>query len=64
MWRQEGAVDYAPPMEPVASPDPRSYGIERQVIEPVVQYVQKIKQHCDPDTYRQLDILPRYHRRS
>jgi len=44
-----------------ASPDPR-YGMDGQTIEPAVQYVQKIKQRCDPDTYRQfLDILSRYH---
>lgn len=43
------------------SPDPR-YGMDGQAIEPAVQYVQKIKQRCDPDTYRQfLDILSRYH---
>ncbi|PPQ82593.1 hypothetical protein CVT25_007107 [Psilocybe cyanescens] len=47
---------------PVASPDPRMYGMDGQAIEPAVQYVQKIKQRCDPDTYRQfLDILSRYH---
>ncbi|KIK69789.1 hypothetical protein GYMLUDRAFT_34188 [Collybiopsis luxurians FD-317 M1] len=33
-----------------------------QAMEPAVAYVQKIKQRCDPDTYRQfLDILSRYH---
>ncbi|TFK20645.1 hypothetical protein FA15DRAFT_689033 [Coprinopsis marcescibilis] len=33
-----------------------------QAIEPAVQYVQKIKQSCDAETYRQfLDILSRYH---
>ena len=33
-----------------------------QAIEPAVQYVQKIKQSCDSETYRQfLDILSRYH---
>ncbi|KAH9477606.1 Transcriptional regulatory protein SIN3 [Psilocybe cubensis] len=47
---------------PVASPDPRTYGMDGQAIEPAVQYVQKIKQRCDPETYRQfLDILSRYH---
>ena len=35
---------------------------QAQAIEPAVQYVQKIKLRCDPDTYRQfLDILSRYH---
>ena len=44
-----------------ASPDPR-YGMDGQAIEPAVQYVQKIKQRCDPETYRQfLDILSRFH---
>ena len=54
-------VDQVAPPPPV-SPDPRSYGMDGQAIEPAVQYVQKIKQRCDPDTYRQfLDILSRYH---
>ena len=45
-----------------SSPDPRSYAMDGQAIEPAVQYVQKIKQRCDPDTYRQfLDILSRFH---
>jgi len=53
-------VEQAPP--PPASPDPRTYGMDGQAIEPAVQYVQKIKQRCDADTYRQfLDILSRYH---
>ncbi|KZP06396.1 hypothetical protein FIBSPDRAFT_842133 [Athelia psychrophila] len=35
-----------------------------QGIEPAVQYVQKVKQRCDADTYKQfLQILSRYHRR-
>ncbi|KAF7375062.1 Histone deacetylase complex, SIN3 component [Mycena sanguinolenta] len=34
----------------------------RQTIEPAVQYVQKIKQRCDAETYKQfLDILSKYH---
>ncbi|KAF4616526.1 hypothetical protein D9613_008571 [Agrocybe pediades] len=50
-----------PPPE-LASPDPRTYGMDGPAIEPAVQYVQKIKQRCSPDTYRQfLDILSRYH---
>ncbi|KAF8156921.1 hypothetical protein B0H34DRAFT_711197 [Crassisporium funariophilum] len=53
-------IDHSAP--PPASPDPRNYGMDGQAIEPAVQYVQKIKQRCDPDTYRQfLDILSRYH---
>ncbi|KAF9003386.1 hypothetical protein BDQ17DRAFT_1409203 [Cyathus striatus] len=56
--------------DPIHSPDPlpprpslHSYpNVDGQAIEPAVQYVQKIKQRCDPDTYRQfLDILSRYH---
>ena len=36
--------------------------MDGQAIEPAVQYVQKIKQRCDPETYRQfLDILSKYH---
>ncbi|KAF8189362.1 histone deacetylase complex, SIN3 component [Pholiota molesta] len=55
-------VDHPPPP---ASPDPRTFAVDGQAIEPAVQYVQKIKQRCDPDTYRQfLDILSRYHHAS
>jgi paired amphipathic helix protein Sin3a len=44
------------------SPDTRSCGVDGPAIEPAVQYVQKIKQRCDPETYRQfLDILSKYH---
>ena len=46
------------------SPDPSmySYGLDGQAIEPAVQYVQKIKQRCDAETYKQfLEILSRYH---
>ncbi|KAG6809875.1 hypothetical protein H0H92_014314 [Tricholoma furcatifolium] len=55
-----------PPSQPrtaVASPaPPASYPVNGQAIEPAVQYVQKIKQRCDPETYRQfLDILSQYH---
>jgi paired amphipathic helix protein Sin3a len=46
----------------VQSPDTRAFGVEGPTIEPAVQYVQKIKQRCDPETYRQfLDILSKYH---
>jgi histone deacetylase complex regulatory component SIN3 len=35
---------------------------EDQTIEPAVQYVRKIKQRCDAETYRAfLDILSQYH---
>jgi hypothetical protein len=35
---------------------------QQQAMEPAVAYVQKIKQRCDPETYKQfLDILSRYH---
>ncbi|KAJ3508561.1 hypothetical protein NLJ89_g5689 [Agrocybe chaxingu] len=55
------SIDHSAPRP--ASPEPRSYGgMDGQAIEPAVQYVQKIKQRCDPETYRQfLDILSRYH---
>ncbi|KAF4580450.1 Transcriptional regulatory protein sin3 [Pleurotus pulmonarius] len=37
-------------------------GLQSEAIEPAVQYVQKIKQRCDAETYKQfLDILGRYH---
>jgi paired amphipathic helix protein Sin3a len=37
-------------------------GLDGQAIEPAVQYVQKIKQRCDAETYKQfLEILSRYH---
>ncbi|KAJ3923794.1 histone deacetylase complex, SIN3 component [Lentinula edodes] len=42
-------------------PEPHS-PIPHPPMEPAVAYVQKIKQRCDPETYRQfLDILSRYH---
>jgi len=54
-------ITIQPPQPPV-SPDPKTYGVDGQAIQPAVQYVQKIKQRCDPDTYRQfLDILSQYH---
>lgn len=45
------------------SPDPRMYDrLDGQAIEPAVQYVQKIKQRCDAETYKQfLEILSKYH---
>lgn len=50
------------------SPDPNTDVYdgqgEGQAIEPAVQYVQKIKQRCDADTYKQfLEILSRYHQK-
>lgn len=56
----------APPAP--ASPNPLSVygGIagEGPAIEPAVQYVQKIKQRCDAETYKQfLDILGQYHKK-
>ena len=62
LFRQPFVADVNADHDPLrSSPDPRSY-TEGQAIEPAVQYVQKIKQRCDPDTYRQfLDILSRYH---
>lgn len=63
LFRQLFVADANADHDPLrSSPDPRSYTMEGQAIEPAVQYVQKIKQKCDPDTYRQfLDILSRYH---
>jgi paired amphipathic helix protein Sin3a len=53
----------APPDSTVQPPSPEANGAYNgQAIEPAVQYVQKIKNRCDPETYRQfLDILSRYH---
>lgn len=53
----------APPERILRAPSPEGHGIYNdQAIEPAVQYVQKIKNRCDPETYRQfLDILSRYH---
>ncbi|KAG7097684.1 hypothetical protein E1B28_005009 [Marasmius oreades] len=50
-----------------ATPDPaptlpRGAAAQQQAMEPAVAYVQKIKQRCDPEVYKQfLDILSRYH---
>jgi paired amphipathic helix protein Sin3a len=50
------------PPRPSLSPDPSIYAIDGQAIEPAMQYVQKIKQRCDPEIYKQfLEILSRYH---
>ncbi|KAK2461043.1 hypothetical protein APHAL10511_006984 [Amanita phalloides] len=44
------------------SPDPPLHVADEQAMEPAVQYVQKIKQRCDPETYSQfLAILEQYH---
>jgi paired amphipathic helix protein Sin3a len=60
-WSERRAPSTRLP-EAAPSPDPRSLPIDGQTIEPAVQYVQKIKQRCDPETYRQfLDILSQYH---
>ncbi|KAG6889641.1 hypothetical protein C0995_015756 [Termitomyces sp. Mi166 len=49
------------PRTAVASPAPMSFPANGQATEPVVQYLQKIKQRCNPETYRQfLDILSHY----
>ncbi|KAH0581672.1 hypothetical protein H2248_011367 [Termitomyces sp. 'cryptogamus'] len=46
----------------VTSPAPITFPVTGQTMEPAVQYVQKIKQRCDAETYRQfLDILSQYH---
>ena len=60
LWTVTNNDHTAPP----ASPEPHgAYGAEPpQAIEPAVQYMQKIKRCCDPETYQQfLDILSRYH---
>jgi paired amphipathic helix protein Sin3a len=43
--------------------DPRMLpAIDGEAIQPAMQYVQKIKQRCDPEVYRQfLEILSQYH---
>ncbi|KAF7330400.1 Histone deacetylase complex, SIN3 component [Mycena venus] len=53
----------APPApSPTRPPSVEPKQHEGQTIEPAVQYVQKIKQRCDAETYRQfLDILSKYH---
>ncbi len=55
----------APSERNLRPPSPEAHGTYNgQAIEPAVQYVQKIKNRCDPETYRQfLDILSRYHHR-
>ncbi|KAK0450434.1 histone deacetylase complex, SIN3 component [Desarmillaria tabescens] len=55
-----------PPLPP-RTPDPKglSLDLDKQIMGPAFNYVQKIKQRCDPDTYKQfLDILSRYHKKS
>jgi histone deacetylase complex regulatory component SIN3 len=51
------------PESTIQPPSPEPSGTyDGRAIEPAVQYVQKIKNRCDPETYRQfLDILSRYH---
>lgn len=52
----------APAVSPPTRPPSVEPKHEGQTIEPAVQYVQKIKQRCDAETYRQfLDILSKYH---
>ncbi|KAJ8489435.1 hypothetical protein ONZ45_g13590 [Pleurotus djamor] len=46
----------------IGASGPGEAGLQSEAIEPAVQYVQKIKQRCDAETYKQfLDILGRYH---
>jgi paired amphipathic helix protein Sin3a len=56
------------PLRPTSSPDPmadhplNTDGWDTPAIEPAVQYVQKIKSSCDPETYKKfLAILSKYH---
>ncbi|KAG5651812.1 hypothetical protein H0H81_007335 [Sphagnurus paluster] len=56
------AAELAYPALP--SPGLQAFMASGPAIEPAVQYVQKIKQRCDAETYRQfLDILSQYHSR-
>ncbi|KAF5380136.1 hypothetical protein D9615_006181 [Tricholomella constricta] len=60
--RSAPAVAEASAHPSAPSPDLHTYAGTGQAIEPAVQYVQKIKQRCDAETYRQfLDILSQYH---
>ncbi|KAG6865545.1 hypothetical protein C0991_001549 [Blastosporella zonata] len=60
IWSEDGVPSPSVPA-PVPTPMP-SFPNNGQAIEPAVQYVQKIKQRCDSETYRQfLDILSAYH---
>ncbi|KAJ7274574.1 hypothetical protein B0H12DRAFT_1089258, partial [Mycena haematopus] len=63
LWSTTEARTIAPPVPSPTRPssaEPKQH--ESQTIEPAVQYVQKIKQRCDAETYRQfLDILSKYH---
>ncbi|KAJ7205768.1 paired amphipathic helix, partial [Mycena pura] len=65
LWSTTDARTSASTSVPVASPTrlpPAAPKPEGQTIEPAVQYVLKVKQHCDAETYRQfLDILSVYH---
>ncbi|KAF9260585.1 hypothetical protein L218DRAFT_1079264 [Marasmius fiardii PR-910] len=54
------------PSHHTGTPDPAPAlprgAAQQQAMEPAVAYVQKIKQRCDPEVYKQfLDILSRYH---
>jgi len=45
-----------------ASPNPRLFAVDGQAMEPFAQYMQKLRQQCDPRTYQQvLDILSTLH---
>ncbi|KAJ6513448.1 hypothetical protein C8R45DRAFT_963699, partial [Mycena sanguinolenta] len=63
LWSTTEARTAAPPApSPTRPPSPEPKQRDSQTIEPAVQYVQKIKQRCDAETYRQfLDILSKYH---
>ena len=49
-------------LNPSASQDLSGFTWDGHTIEPAVQYVQKIKQRCNPETYKRfLEILSRHH---
>ncbi|KAF7327545.1 HDAC-interact domain-containing protein [Mycena kentingensis (nom. inval.)] len=50
------------PLPPVPKLSQREAQKARNAVDPAIQYVQKIKQRCDPKTYQQfLDILSDFH---
>ncbi|KAJ7052531.1 hypothetical protein C8F01DRAFT_1033117 [Mycena amicta] len=66
-WSTSEAPEREDPAPPPPSPPPTVTVQEKEKREtrgfdPAIQYVQKIKQRCDPETYKQfLDILSNFH---
>ncbi|KAF7312188.1 HDAC-interact domain-containing protein [Mycena indigotica] len=63
-WPTQEGPTVVPPPPP--TPPPKATPVEEtregRTIDPAIQYVQKIKQRCDPETYKQfLDILSNFH---